>query len=67
MAKGIMLDRIIYHAVLEVYCKEGNLVEALKLWDTMLEKGVPLSITAYEALIQTLLRRRRICSCIKVS
>ncbi|KAL5769254.1 hypothetical protein ACOSQ2_016037 [Xanthoceras sorbifolium] len=53
-ARNMMPSTITYTSLLNGYCKEGNLMEALKLRDFMSEKGIRIRLSAYRALITAL-------------
>jgi leucine-rich PPR motif-containing protein len=40
--------------LIDAHYKEGNLIEALRLRDELLKKGIPMNLVAYGGLIQAL-------------
>jgi leucine-rich PPR motif-containing protein len=54
VAKGIEPDRTTYFELIDAHCKEGNLIEALRLRDEISKKGIPMNLAAYDGLIQAL-------------
>ncbi|KAF3665347.1 hypothetical protein FXO38_09635 [Capsicum annuum] len=52
--KGINPENGTLSVVLDAFSKEGNLLDAFKLFIGMLEKGTPLSVSACESLIDAL-------------
>ncbi|KAJ0027336.1 hypothetical protein Pint_36614 [Pistacia integerrima] len=57
VARGVKPDAITYEILIDVHCKKDNLIEAFKLQEELLGKGLLSKGTAYDSLIDAVCKK----------